>query len=220
VSGRAEAARDIQQQIDALVSENALLHEQLGKATARLADAAAASRVTAAAVTTDADRARFQVGRLWVAVCPRALHVEMSADRIHVHLQPCVASRSPRWGSRLQGSGLNYGRDAVWGVRGGRGICSRSLHCRLSLTHRAQYSACRPTSTTGVRLHCLRRCQIAGSGPAAAVTTMGERGSVGYCHRQQPHPCPPAARPPTACPRVACSPAACPPTGAARVAGV
>jgi hypothetical protein len=51
----------LQAQVNALVAENESLHEQLAKATSRLADASAASRAATATVTTDADKARFQV---------------------------------------------------------------------------------------------------------------------------------------------------------------
>ena len=63
----------LQAQVNALVAENESLHEQLAKATSRLADASAASRAATAAVTTDADKARFQVrlslegGASWLA---------------------------------------------------------------------------------------------------------------------------------------------------------
>jgi predicted component of type VI protein secretion system len=57
----------LQAQVDALVSENEALHDQLAKTNTRLAHAAA-NRATAAA-TTDADKARLQVSRVMNDVC-------------------------------------------------------------------------------------------------------------------------------------------------------
>lgn len=59
-----------QAQVDALVSENEALHDQLAKAATRLAHAAAANRATAAA-TTDADKPRLQVRHVtdWMRRC-------------------------------------------------------------------------------------------------------------------------------------------------------
>lgn len=82
----------LQAQVNALVAENESLHEQLAKATTRLADASAASRAAAAAVTTDADKARFQVGlSLGVgASWPGSIHCMFSLAQVYL-LPPSAA---------------------------------------------------------------------------------------------------------------------------------
>jgi hypothetical protein len=81
----------VQDQVNALVTENTALHDQLSKANVRLANAAAASRVAATAVTTDADRARFQV-RLSLAAMPVPYRVQDSALALGRNAQHCFST--------------------------------------------------------------------------------------------------------------------------------
>lgn len=77
--------------MNALVSENEALHDQLAKAMARLAGSAAADRAATAA-TTDADKARMQVSNLAGGAkgssAQRGLHMRRTGRLVlqqHVH---------------------------------------------------------------------------------------------------------------------------------------